>query len=181
MIRWKALFRDDKKNRLLAERRFRLFRTALAWCGSRDLAEDLTQEAMMNAATSWNSLRDPARLDAWLFSILANCWRMHLRSRRTFEPLDELAEEFLIDERSTEAIHETREIVDRVRIAVAALPILHREVVTLVDLEDFSYVEVARILGIPAGTVMSRLARGRSALKVVLERQSLPPGNAKGD
>jgi RNA polymerase sigma-70 factor, ECF subfamily len=53
---------------------------------------------------------------------------------------------------------------------VASLPVLHREVVTLVDLEEFSYLEVARILDVPAGTLTSRLARGRQVLRTIIEQ-----------
>jgi DNA-directed RNA polymerase specialized sigma24 family protein len=90
------LFVDD----LLAARRFRLFRTALAWSGSRDLAEDLAQNTLIKAASSWQTPRDPANVAAWLFSILTNNWRMHLRSQREFESLDDMPEDFLIDERT---------------------------------------------------------------------------------
>ena len=173
-LNWRALFRDGARDDLLAARRFRLFRTALAWSGSRDLADDLVQNTLIKAASNWHTLRDPAKLDAWLFSILTNYWRMHLRSQRKFESLDDMPEDFLIDERTPELIHESHEIVDRVRFAVASLPILHREVVTLVDLEEFSYLEVARILDVPAGTVMSRLARGRAALRTIIEHQFSP-------
>jgi RNA polymerase sigma-70 factor (ECF subfamily) len=55
--------------------------------------------------------------------------------------------------------------VARVRAAVARLPVGQRQVLTLVDLEEFSYAEVGEILGIPIGTVMSRLCRGRRALR----------------
>jgi len=62
------------------------------------------------------------------------------------------------------ATHEDQ-IAQRVRRAVAALPLAHCQVVTLVDLEGFSYAAVAQILDIPVGTVMSRLSRGRQALR----------------
>ncbi len=171
------LFVDD----LLAARRFRLFRTALAWSGSRDRADDLVQNTLIKAASNWHTLRDPAKLDAWLFSILTNCWRMHLRSQRKFESLADVPEDFLIDERTPELIHEAREVVDRIRLAVASLPVLHREVVTLVDLEEFSYLEVARILDVPAGTVMSRLARGRQPLRIVIEQHSRSAQGSSGN
>ncbi len=62
------------------------------------------------------------------------------------------------------ATHEDQ-VAQRVRKAVATLPLAHRQVVTLVDLERFSYAAVAQILDIPVGTVMSRLSRGRRALR----------------
>jgi RNA polymerase sigma-70 factor (ECF subfamily) len=63
------------------------------------------------------------------------------------------------------------EIVRRVRLAIGQLPVGQREVVTLVDLEEFSYAEVAAILDVPIGTIMSRLSRARTALREALREQ----------
>lgn len=67
-----------------------------------------------------------------------------------------------------EDINSRSQVVDRVRAAIALLPMGQRQVLTLVDLEEFSYNQVADILAIPVGTVMSRLCRGRQALKQTL-------------
>ena len=72
------------------------------------------------------------------------------------------------------------EIVSRVRIAVAALPLEQRRVLALVDLEGFSYNDVAEILEIPAGTVMSRLHRARKGLVKLLEPEEIPSAETNG-
>ena len=71
--------------------------------------------------------------------------------------------------------HDRLETVNRVRAAVARLPVGQRQVVTLVDLEEFSYAEVAATLGIPIGTVMSRLCRARLALRDQLRQPDVVP------
>ncbi len=74
--------------------------------------------------------------------------------------------------------HAQSQIVSRVREAIANLPIGQRQVLMLVDLEEFSYTEVATVLAIPIGTVMSRLCRARQALKTLLQ-ESVPQQSAK--
>ncbi len=147
--------------RLLGQRRERLFRMAFAWSHDPALADDLVQETMEKALKRANQLRDLATLDRWLFGILGNCFRDHLRRQR---PLEELEEHTLADPETPERQHEQRHIVTQVRCAIERLPEGQRQVVTLVDLEGFSYAEVADILGIPIGTVMSRLCRARRQL-----------------
>ncbi len=151
----------------IGESRQRLYRVALAWCGNEMLADDLVQEAMTTAIRKCHQLREHERLTAWLYTILNNTWRQYLRRRK-----DEIAfeEEMLSsDAPGPEGSLHALEIVTRVRTAVGNLPMEQRQLVSLVDLEGFSYGEVADILGIPMGTVMSRLHRARKALQVSLE------------
>lgn len=145
-----------------------LFRLAYMWCHDRALADDLTQEALEKAVTKISGLRDPQRLRPWLFGILVNCWRDHLRARRPCEDLDTLEEHWLASEDSAEDSASRAELAAQVRAAIAMLPLGQREVLSLVDLEECSYAEAAQILSIPVGTVMSRLCRGRAALKELL-------------
>ncbi len=153
----------------IAAARPRLFRVALAWCGDAMLADDLVQEAMALGLQKVHQLRDPERLNAWLYSILNNCWKQYLRCNRPHEDLDE--------GRACEGPAPDAEVgqlqtVARVRNAVAGLPAEQRRVLALVDLEGLAYNEVAAILDIPIGTVMSRLHRGRKSLLAKLEAQS---------
>ncbi len=158
----------------LAEARPRLWRLAHSWCHNRMLADDLVQETLAKALDRHGQLRDAEALNGWLCSILANCWHDHLRRRRDTTDIDEIGESDLPAEGSPEDDCLQNEIVRRVRQAVAGLPTGQREVVTLVDLEEFSYAEVAAILEIPIGTVMSRLSRARVALRDALREQSTP-------
>lgn len=150
--------------------RARLFRLAYAWCGDRDLAEDLVQEALTRALATASPLKEPRALEGWLMVILNNCWRDCLRRKMAgiLEDIDDWAERLESEELSPEQNLAGRQTALSVRQAIARLPLGQRQVLTLVDMEDRSYAEVAEILGVPAGTVMSRLSRARAALKEML-------------
>lgn len=149
----------------LKQQRAKLLRVAYAWCHNRALAEDLVQETLARAVEKCNQLREAEQVEPWLFAILTNCWRDHLRRLRPQEDIENLEEALFDPAAGPDRAGEQGQIVDRVRAAVARLPIGQREVLTLVDLEEFSYAEVSDILGIPIGTVMSRLCRARQSLK----------------
>ncbi len=153
----------------IAASRIRLYRVALAWCGDRMLADDLVQETMALGLQKVHQLRDRDRLNAWLYSILNNCWKQHLRSHRPHEDLDD---DRASDDPEPDSAVGQMEVVARVRCAVARLPIEQRKVLALVDLEGFGYSDVANILEIPIGTVMSRLYRARKSLLNLLENDS---------
>lgn len=149
----------------LKERRRRLYRIAYSWCFDPQLADDLAQEALTKAYKNLYQLRSVDAMDAWLFDILGNCWRDHLRRRRVTEDIDDFAESA---ELAFEGEEEQAETIARVRAAIAHLPLGQRQVLSLLDLEGFSYDEVARMLQIPAGTVTSRIVRAREALRRLL-------------
>lgn len=145
-----------------ARRRNRLYQTAYSWCHDASLSDDLVQETMYKAIKNAGSLREDATMDTWLYRILINCWHDYLRtSGRHVELFD--VEDDRIREHSE--MYQKVEIVDRVRASVARLPMNLREVVTLADFAGFSYAEIADIVDIPLGTVMSRLFRARQNLK----------------
>lgn len=153
----------------LEQSRVKLYRVAYAWCHNAALADDLVQETLSKALKHSGQLRDPELMSSWLFRILHNCWNDHFRQYREMEDIDTI-EDFQYACTSTpEDQHAQNQIVSRVRDAVAKLPLGQRQVLTLVDLEEFSYSEVASILGLPVGTVMSRLCRARRSLKDFLQ------------
>ncbi len=156
----------------IAEARNRLYRVALAWCGDEMLADDLVQETMANGIINIKQLRDESRLFAWLYSILNNNWRLHLRRNKYH---DELDEQLSSDENGPFGDCHELEIVMQVRRAVASLAIEQRQVISLVDLEGFSYCDVAEVLDIPIGTVMSRLHRARKNLLSIMDNPDLRP------
>ena len=157
------LFRRNRESRRqLEEARARLYRVAYSWCHSAALADDLVQETMIKAYRKSDQLRDPKAGQAWLFSILSNCYNDHFRRNRETEDIDNVT---LVDDTTPETETDQLQVVDNVRKAVAMLSEGQRQVMTLVDLEGFSYNEVSEILSIPIGTVMSRLCRARNALK----------------
>jgi len=155
---------DDIKKRI-ADERLRLYRMAYFWCYDAVLADDLAQETIARALQKIHQLRDQERLESWLYTILHNCWRTHLRQLRPDRPLDE---EVIVCEDCPERINRRQQIIDSVRAAIARLPLGQKEVITLVDLNGFTYAEVAEVMEIPIGTVMSRLNRGRKALQSAL-------------
>lgn len=149
----------------LEKSRTRLYRVALSWSHDPSLADDLTQETLSKALHRLDQLQNPQTLESWLFRILTNCWRDHFRALRPHEDISEFEDSLYTPEDTPEHIHGTSQIVNRVRLAIARLPIGQRQVLTLIDLEEFSYSETAAILDIPTGTVMSRLCRARQELK----------------
>lgn len=153
-------FRDG-----LGKYRTRLYRMAFAWSGDHTTAEDLVQEALARALHNRHQLRDIEKLASWLFSILANCWREHLRRQRPGVPLED---DHAIDWQCPECQQLQADVVSRVRAEIGRLPPGQRQVLTLVDLEGMSYAETAEVAGVPIGTVMSRLSRARSSLRAAL-------------
>ncbi|MDZ7661234.1 RNA polymerase sigma factor [Thiohalophilus sp.] len=150
----------------------RLYRLAYSWTHSPALADDLTQEALTRVWKNLDQLHDADGFDKWCFKILINCWRNHLRSERQYMDVDD----YVLQERETpQSLHEQQRLTEQVKRAVATLPQGQRQVVTLVDLEELSYSEVAEVLDIPIGTVMSRLCRARKLLvERILEKPSVP-------
>lgn len=157
--------RSRESKAKLEQHRQRLYRIAYAWTHSAALADDLVQETLAKALRKSSQLRDPSAGDAWLYSILANCYRDHFRRQRATEEVDENT---IIHDSTPEKESSEQEIVLKVRAAVAKLPEGQRQVVTLVDIQGLSYMEVAQILNVPIGTIMSRLCRARYALKDLL-------------
>ena len=150
----------ELKNKIAAQRN-RLYRIAYSWCHDAALSDDLTQETLTKALKNFSSLKNPDSLNCWLYGILANCWRDHFRRERDHDDIENC--EFTVDE-TPESQYNRQYITDTILSAVAGLPIAQRQTLTLVDLEGFSYAEVAEILQTPIGTVMSRLCRARKSL-----------------
>lgn len=139
-----------------------LRRFAFALTRDRDAADDLVQESLARALSRWHLLRSEEGLRAWLFRILRNLHHDAHR-RRARRPEEAGFDPELHPGATAEA--ETALFLSDVLGALARLPVEQQEVLLLVGVEDFSYEAVAGILGQPKGTVMSRLARGREALR----------------
>lgn len=152
-----------------------LYRIAYAWCHDPALADDLVQETLSKALARRAQLRDEGALKAWLVSIMNHCWLDYLRSRREFDDVAAWQDELESSMASPEACCDREQVIACVRAAVARLPLGQRQVLTLVDLEEFGYAEVAGILGVPVGTVMSRLSRARTSLRNMLDGAKQQP------
>jgi RNA polymerase sigma factor (sigma-70 family) len=140
-------------------------------------AEDVVQDACVRAMRFAASLRgDDAR--SWLFAIVRNTWYSRARrSLRTIAPMDAAGGEPADEALDPEEQLLQQQTVSRVRAAVESLPADFREVIVLRELEGLSYKEIAAVVDVPLGTVMSRLARARERLLAVLEaprREVLP-------
>ena len=154
----------------IGQARNRLYRVALAWCGDEMLADDLVQEAITAGMINCHQLRDEGRLFVWLYSILNNTWCKHLRSAR---PQIELDDQLVARDSGPLDSYQELETVTRVRSAVATLSPDQSQVISLVDLEELAYSEVSEILGIPIGTVMSRLHRARKNLLLKIDKPKI--------
>lgn len=152
-----------------------LYRIAYAWCHDPALADDLVQDTLSKALTQRGQLRVEASLKAWAVAIMNHCWLDHLRSRRDFDDVEDWQDALESSADTPEASCNRKQVIACVRTAVARLPMGQRQVLTLVDLEEFGYAEVAEILNIPVGTVMSRLSRARASLKNFLDTEMQQP------
>lgn len=145
-----------------------LRRYARAMVRNRDDADDLVQDVLERAIAAWARRRPTASLRSWLFTILHNLALDHFRRiarRGTTQPLEDTPEfQFRTPARQEEAIEQAR-----VLGLVARLPDEQRSVLLLVAVEELSYAEVAVILDVPQGTVMSRLSRARERLRRMME------------
>jgi RNA polymerase sigma-70 factor (ECF subfamily) len=147
----------------LTENLARLWRYGLVLSHQRDVADDLVQATCLRALERAEQFTAGTRLDRWLFSILHSIWLNEIRSRRVRQGQGfvDAGEALAFDgERNTETHVMAAQILKKVQ----ALPEAQRSVVFLAYVEGLSYREVAEILDIPIGTVMSRLAAARAKL-----------------
>jgi RNA polymerase sigma-70 factor (ECF subfamily) len=162
-----------------------LLGAAMRLAKNRQDAEDLVAEAVTKAWANRRSLHDSTRFRAWLFRILTNVFISECRKRSarpkadvslgepgenelTFSLFEELHQPFLLWWSNPEQEFLNKLLRRDIERAVDALPEAFRMVVVLADMEGFSYQEIGRMLGVPIGTVRSRLARARSHLQKAL-------------
>lgn len=148
-----------------------LFRTASRLTQNRTDAEDLIQEVYLQAWKSYAQYEAGTNCRAWLYKILFNKFDHYRRKKFTrakwvVEAADELVFDMAVFEPSLPENLTDEEIIK----ALGKLPDHYREVVILADVDEFAYREIAGILNIPIGTVMSRLNRGRACLRNSLAR-----------
>lgn len=146
-----------------------LYRYARSLCGEPSAAEELLQETYKRALAAKRKpeVSDADQMRPWVFTIMRNIWQNE-RRRMSRSP------EILFDD-STASLDEGVEdainrklLVSEIRAAVDSLPVPWREIIVMRDMEDLSYAQIAAILACPVGTVMSRLARARQALRQLL-------------
>jgi RNA polymerase sigma-70 factor, ECF subfamily len=159
----------DFRNQLIAEiphlRRF-----ARSLCGDASLADDLVQDCIERALKKSHLYDVTKPLRAWLYAVLRNIhvsnWRSNAKHQYA-KNLDELQD----GEGATRAEQEDNFSTYAITEALDKLPQQHREVLVLISLEEVSYRDASEIIGVPIGTIMSRLSRARSILKDILEER----------
>jgi len=147
-----------------------LYRFACWLTQDRTAAEDLVQETFMKALKGFASFQQGTNFHAWIYRILRNTFLTSKAGLRAHVSLD--AEDAAPLEPLTAATPETNLLArldsETIQNALMELPLHLREVILLCDLEEMSYREIATAMGIPIGTVMSRLARARKAMRSLL-------------
>ena len=141
----------------------RLRRYARALCGDRARADDLVQDTLERAWIKLHLWRPGSDLRAWLFTVMHNVHVNQVRASRDHATLDDDG-----DEMAVQAVQGASLEIRDLERALALIPAEQREVLLLIALEDMSYAEVASTLGIPIGTVMSRLSRAREKLRSMM-------------
>lgn len=149
-----------------------LFATAMRLTRNRADAEDLVQDTYVKAFRHSGQFKRGTNLRAWLYTILHNTWRNRRRdaSRDTVDIDSEQAEQLAAGGSGGEQIETPEHILMRstldadLQAALDSLPDAFREAVWLRDVEEFTYAEIAEMLNVPIGTVMSRISRGRRML-----------------
>ncbi|HEY7098047.1 MAG TPA: RNA polymerase sigma factor [Terriglobales bacterium] len=151
----------------------RLYNFACWLTQDRHEAEDLVQETFVKAMKGFSTFQPGTNFRAWIFRILRNTFltsRTGLQATATVSLEDESEEEILTSAVNTpESILLARLDWELVHQALAMLPVAHREVLLLCDVEEMSYAEISAALTIPMGTVMSRLSRARRALRTAIQ------------
>lgn len=157
-----------------------LRRFAISLCRSRELADDLVQAACERALASAAGFQQGTRFDAWMFRILRNLWIDDARRKKTAGPQEDIDAHHELAGGSSEREAEARLTLKSVAEAIDELSGKQREVLLLVCVEELSYREAADVLGVPIGTVMSRLARARRNLAEAAGISAPPERSAIG-
>lgn len=165
----------DDLSRQLEQQIPRLRRYALALVGDPTRADDLVQDCLERAWSRAHLFRPGSDLRAWLFTILHN---LHANAARRYHSRPR--EVSLADDGYAPATPATQGhamVLSELRTALTQVPDDQRQILLMIGMEQMTYQEVATVLGIPIGTVMSRLHRGRERLRALLESE--PGGNRR--
>lgn len=148
--------------------------TCLHMMGNREDAEDCAQEAMLKAFRGFSRFQGRSKVSTWLYSIATNVCLDALRKRKDTLSLDAMREAGWETADGAPEAYERLEASERKRLikeALGEMPAEFRAALTLVDLQGLSYQDAAEALGLPLGTVKSRLSRARNLLMLSLSRQ----------
>jgi len=175
----------EARNELVRRHRAAAYRFALQLTGNREDAADVTQEAMIRFLDTLQRFEDGRPVLPWLFRIVRNkSYDLGRRQKvRRAESLDELLEKGMpapVQRDGDPAARlERRDLRRRVWSALGRLPDKQREILVLREYQDLSYGEIGSVLGVPTGTVMSRLHRARRALRDLLAEPDRREGRVR--
>ena len=153
----------------------RLFNFACWLTQDRSAAEELVQETYMKALKGFSSFQQGTNFRAWIYRILRNSFLTSQTGLRSTVSLDSDDENLPLEPRAAEtpeSILLTHLENGAIQAALEKLPVIYREIILLCDLEEMRYREISQTLGIPIGTVMSRLARARKAMRILLTAEN---------
>ncbi|NQV45287.1 MAG: RNA polymerase sigma factor [Rhodospirillales bacterium] len=153
----------------------RLYGYAYSLCRNPDDARDLVQDCAIKALGAKTSPTDTPAYQAWLFRILKNTYLDLLRHRRVVETWEVDGAIFIKHDMEFSGSEDRLINTLTVKLGMETLPAAHRDILGLVDIAGLSYGEVALVLEIPTGTVMSRISRARLALLKVIEEGNVRP------
>lgn len=145
----------------------RLYGYAIALTRDRDDAADLFQDCIVRAMSTRSAPSDERAFRAWAFTVMRNLWIDRIRARKR---RDAAYDQVNVDQRLESPVGLEAMIVNQfaVREAFSQLSLAHRDVLALIDIAGFGYDEAASMLGVPRGTIMSRVSRARQALAAML-------------
>jgi RNA polymerase sigma-70 factor (ECF subfamily) len=167
---------DDDFQALVKKHSVRLHRFVIKHIGNCPEAEDLAQQAFLEAAKCYHSFRGESQLSTWLYGIALNLVRNYL-SRAPERRYFFVGEDALMDRASTDptpdSVAEQNQTMRLLQESMDELPASMREILLMMGLNDYTYEEAAERLTVPVGTVRSRLSRARAALRVKLQHKGL--------
>jgi RNA polymerase sigma-70 factor (ECF subfamily) len=141
-----------------------MYRVAFRLTGDRERAEEIVQETFIGAWKGIRGLKEPDKIKSWLFGILRNQFHQSIERKQRILRTEPLQDTVASDWNTTD-------LQEQVQHALAELDEDHRLPILIVSMEGWSIEEAAEMLGIPKGTVLSRLHRGRQRLKEILTRE----------
>ena len=139
----------------------------------RNEAEDLVQETYLKALKGFASFQMGTNFRAWMYRILRNTFltsRSGLKQMVSFDDEESAVQEPVAQD-NPESLLFARANEEELRQALEQLPIAHREVILLCDVEEMSYKQISELVGVPIGTVMSRLSRARQGMRNLLREK----------
>ena len=145
------------------------FNIAYRIVGDADAAKDMAQESFISAYTALEDFKFGSKFSSWLYRIVVNKCRDHLKSAQETAAIDEIAELVPARGQTPEQALSSRQTGDMIQIALSRLPVEHREVIVLKHVEGLDYGEIADILGVKVNALKVRAHRGRESLKELLE------------